>query len=286
VGQQQYSRGLQAIHNILEGKDFVPASAADQNLSAAKAIQRDATNLKTKWAAGKVIDSAGTAVNDAVSQLGPDAADALKQGRELTRAKYATQEAIDNLPTEPVQIFNKLTSTKDANINLLQDIAQKAPDSVPHVARAVVDGLMDKAFAEAGTAKPGTVLNEWNKLGDSTKKLLFKDPATIKNLDNFFTFAKKAAENPNPSGSGYVASLTADGGLAIAAPHLGIPYVISKIALGRLLVSPTGARILTQGLRIPARKGVMSSAAANSILRLAGKSARPVSQEFALQEAQ
>jgi hypothetical protein len=50
-GQQQYSKALLAIRNILDGPDVVSASTADQNLSALKAIQREAPNAQTGWLA-------------------------------------------------------------------------------------------------------------------------------------------------------------------------------------------------------------------------------------------
>jgi hypothetical protein len=221
VGQQQYSRGLQAVQNILSGDDVVPASVAEQNLSGLKAIQRDAVNAKTKWLATRAIKQYQPTVDAAVAQAGPSAIDALRQGRQLTAAKYATQATADSLQTEPVKLFNQLTSQKDLNINLLRDVAAKAPDSMPAVGRAYVEGLMDSAFAEAGQAKPGTVLTQWQRLGPETKKMLFQ-PQTIQNLNDFFTLAKKVAENPNPSGTAYVGQLAVDGSVLIHSPHWGV----------------------------------------------------------------
>lgn len=250
VAQQRASYGLKAIENIMNGEDVVSASTADQNLSAIKAIQRDAINPKSKYLASQAVTEAGKAVDAAVGKAGPDAVAALQEGRDMTKAKYATQATAEQLRTEPVQLFSQLTHAKDSGIGLLRDVAGKAPDALPAVGRAYFEGLMDKAFAEAGQAKPGSALTEWQKLGPETKNLLFGK--STKDIDNFLTLAKKVAENPNPSGSGYVAQIGIDGGLVLTQPHIGIPYVMGKAALGRALMNPKAAPLLTQGLRIPA----------------------------------
>jgi hypothetical protein len=71
-----------------------------------------------------------------------------------------------------------------------------------------------------------------------------KTRRTIQNLDNSFTFSKKAAENLNPSGSASVGQLLADNQLLIRAPHIGVPFLISKNVLARLLTNPTTAAIV------------------------------------------
>src|SRR5579864_1906678 len=89
IAQQQASRGLKAIENIIHGDDYVSASTADTNLGAVKAIEREAPNDKTSFLARKAIDAFSPAVDQAISQAtgASDAIDALQQGRALTRAK-------------------------------------------------------------------------------------------------------------------------------------------------------------------------------------------------------
>lgn len=287
-GQQQYSKALLAIQNVLSGDDLVPASVADQNLSALKAIQREAPNAKTQWLATQIIKQYAPAVDAAVAQAGPAATDALRQGRQLTAAKYATEGTLfDRLPVtkaesgsqpvyEPVQVFNKLTAAKDANVNLVRDVASKTPEALPSLRRAVVEGLMDKAFAEAGTAKPGTALTEWQKLGPQTKAALQFDGQTLRNLDNFFVFAKKAAENPNPSGTATTAQVAADGALLWNAPHLGVSYIIGKNALARLLTNPTTARAVINGLTLPTNRAAMATVLTHQVLQTAGPDAQQI----------
>lgn len=273
IARQQASYGLKAIENIVNGKDFMPASEADQNLSAMKALQREGANAKAGYLVAKAIDQFSPAVDQAVAQAGPQATQALQDARNLWKAKAATEETLANLETEPVKLVNQLTVKKDAGINLLRDVQSKAPNSLPAVGRAYLDGLMEKAFGEGG--KPGTVFTEWNNLGDSTKQILFKDPQVRADLDSFFTLAKKAAENPNPSGTAPLAQLSADGAMLIASHGAAAPYLIGRSALARILMSQGGARALANGLRISVRNPAAATLAANQILRVAGDAAVP-----------
>jgi hypothetical protein len=277
ITRQQASVGLKAIENIVNGDDYMSASAADRNLSAVKAIQREGT-ARAAYLAGKAIDQFSPAVDQAVAQAGPQATAELQNARSLWKAKTATEDTLNGLPTEPVQLFNKLTSKQDVGVNLLRDIESKAPSAMPAVTRAYLDGMMQRAFAEAGQAKPGTVLNEWQKLGPSTKSILVKDPVLRGNLDNFFVLAKKAAENPNPSGTATTGLLTTDGAFLVASPHLAVPYVIGRAALGRVLLSQGGARALANGLRVPVSNPAAATLAANQILKIAGPDAVPATQ--------
>lgn len=296
LAQQQASQGLKALKNVLDGPDLLSASVAEDNLGAVKAILRENVNDRTKFIARQALNSMAPAIEQAVSAAGPEALNALREGRQLTKAKYATQRTIDKLPTEPVQLFNKLTSQKDANINLLRDVSTQAPDAMPAVGRAALEGLMEKALNPEGKPGPQTALSLWNKLGDNTKAILLKDPALIKRLDDFFNLAKIEAENPNPSGTAYVAqagahvaSLVPGVGLLITHPAIGASvlgsqalYVISNRALAKLLYNPTGSGLLMKGLKIPIPSNATTAAAlhagqlSNQLLKMAGKDAKPV----------
>jgi hypothetical protein len=188
IAQQQASPGLKAIQNIMEGEDYLPASVADQNLSAIKSIARaDNPNLRSvaQGTAAAAVKRLEYAVQAAVSQGGPEATAALQTGRAATKAKYAVADVLDQLKDEPVQTFNRLTAPKDANIDLLRSVAQNAPNQVKSLGHAYAQQLMDTASGE-GFKQSGTVLNQWNNLGSATKKLLF-DPQTTAKLNDFFS---------------------------------------------------------------------------------------------------
>lgn len=378
IAQQQASRGLKAIENIVNGEDHVSASTAEANLSAAKAIQREAVNGKSKYLAGQAISAMQPIIDSAVEGAGSDAIDALKQGRELTKAKYATQETIDALHTEPVKVFKQLTAPGDTAINLLRDVASKAPGSMPAVGRAYLEGLMEsakddpngaigqwskmgdatkkilfkdpdlrsnidaflKAAAKASEGKtklppepvstfnkatapkdqsinllreieqkapstlpvagrafidklmdmsnspdgkpgPGTAASEWAKMGAETKKILFTHPGLISDLDSYFKLAAKESAPVNTSRTAYVTGMQ----YILQHPVTGIPYVLRNVALAKLLYSKAGARLLTEGLRIPASSAA-SAVTANKILNLAGSGANPLESPNASPPAQ
>lgn len=196
IAQQQASRGLKAIENIINGDDYVSASTADTNLGAVKAIEREAPNDKTTFLARKAIDAFSPAVDAAISSAGPEAADALQQGRALTRAKYATRDTFEQLPTEPVQIYRTLTAPSDTNINLLRDVKAKAPQSIPAIGRAMVQGLMDDAHT-SGIEKGA---RSWAKIGDATKLELLGTHEKVAAVDSYFNTAKELNASPVPAG--------------------------------------------------------------------------------------
>jgi hypothetical protein len=274
IAQRQSSPGFTAIKNIVEGDTMVPASVAEANLGAVKQIQRETVSPKSKYLASQAVDAMRPVVDDAVSAAGDDAISALREGRALTRAKYATQATIDQLPTEPVKLFNKLTANEDTNINLLRDVQSKAPGSMPALGRAVLQGLVDSATASEG-ARPGTAFSNWNKIGDATKQILFPDPATRKGIDNFFTLARKVAENPNPSGSAVVAYSMAPAGLMIHNPLAATATLLSGYGVAKLLNSPAGVKLLTQGMKVPLKTPAVAGAVASQITKMAGSDAKP-----------
>lgn len=183
------SRALPAIKAIVNGPDFVPASVAEDFLSGAKAIAREGVNAKTRFLAKQAIDAVQPLVDDAVSTGGKDAIDSLNEGRALTKAKYATLDTIDQLPTEPVKIYRKLAAPGDTNINLLRDVKTKAPASIPAVARATFQGLLEDG--QSGGAEKA--LNEWNKIGPSTKLELFGDQSKVDTIDRYFKTAHETS---------------------------------------------------------------------------------------------
>jgi len=303
LAQQQASRGLKAIGNIINGPDTLPASIAEDNLGAVKAILRENVNERTKYLAKQAIDALAPQVESAVSSAGPDAIAALREGRKLTAAKYATQATMDQLNVdEPVRLFNQLTQKGDMNISLLRDVQKNAPEALPAVGRATLEGLFDSALNPEGKPGAQTALSSWNKMGDATKRILFRDPKLISKLDNFFQLAKMEAENPNPSGTAYVAGAGLNVlqfvhglGWVVASPKVGMSmlgtqaaYLIANRALARMLYDPAGSSLLIRGARLPLApsSGNIAAVTAGQILKLAGKDASPVSLPAAAESEQ
>jgi hypothetical protein len=98
--------------------------------------------------------------------LGPETKKVLVRDPQTIQeldAYYGKKQQFEPLTKlEPVQLFNRLTSSEDQKIGLLRSVAQQAPQSMPEFARAYID---------SGGA--------WDKLGAQTKLALVRDPQLI-----------------------------------------------------------------------------------------------------------
>lgn len=253
VAQQQASPGLKALRNVVEGEDFPQLSQLDADLSAIKGISRGAESpyLRnvSQGMAAKAVGELEKSVQDVVQ--GTPAEAALRIGRGATKGKYATAEVLDQLRTEPVQLFNQATMAKDAGIDQLRAVAKIAPRELPKVGRAFLEDVFSTATAKGGFDKAQTINSKWNNLGPETKKLLFPNQGLRTDLDSFFLLAEKMAENPNPSGTGYIVGLTGQGTLLFTHPVIGISTVLGGAAASAVMHSPQVVRLLTQGLQTP-----------------------------------
>jgi len=273
------SQGFQAMHSIINGEDFVPASVAEQGLGGLKDLARTGNPDLRNVSQG--IGAFGTtrlqdAIDQAVAQAGPDALRALQRGRAAHASKMEVAAVLDQLRAEPVQAFKQLTYQKDTGIDMLRRVAQQAPGEMPKVGRAFVEDLLDTATREGGFKGAAKLQSTWENLGPQTKAILFKNPMLVENLDKFFTLAKKLAENPNPSGTALTGVAMGSGGLIIADPLLGTASVLGAGALAKLLYSPQGVKLLTKGMTIPLSNKAAAAFTAGQIIKLAGKDATPI----------
>lgn len=256
--QQQANPGLKALQNIMEGPDSGPLSLIDRDLGAMKTIAREQGGL-AKLAVARL----DKAVTSAATAGGPDVLNALKAGRDATKAKYAASDVLDKLHAEPVKTIDALIAPRDTAIQRLRAVAEQAPDQVPEIARASLEKVLESP------QKSST----WNKLGPETKATLFPDAAHLKALDSFFDLTDRMSKtNVNPSGSGYMAALAAQGGLMFWNPVTQIPIQIGAAGVAKLLRSKTAIAALTTGLRMPKMAGASTQTAA--LTRLANAAAQ------------
>lgn len=304
------SKGLKAIRNIIEGGDFKPASAAELDLSmlkdASRAEMPELRDISQGMAAAAVkeLDQQIRGVMGDARMPGYDpksgapnpALDALLKGRKATAEKWDVADTLKSLgrvdSLEPVNVYEKLTVDRDARVERLRQVAQYAPEELPKVGRAYVEGLIDTATRGGNFEHTQKILNSWEDIGPETKKLLFKHPGLISDLDNFFRLARKVAFDPNPSGSAKVAAIgthvtniLTGAGVAISHPGAGAAiglggeamHIIGAAGMSRLLFSPKAARLLVEGMRIPA-DSVRGAAIAAQLVKLAGDDAKPLQQ--------
>jgi hypothetical protein len=223
--EQSQSRAYNVLEKLVNGDDFVPAWQAERALSALKDMAR------VKSASGVKDTAQGTAaflvpqlqenIDAAVAATGKDALQGLQQGRAQHASKMEVAEVADQLRKEPVQAFGQLTWQEDTGVDFLRKIKQYAPQTLPKIGRAYVQQLFDEAAREGGFQRARTVLNQWEKLGPETKKLLYGDPKLISSLDNLFRGAEIVSRRPNPSGTALVQSATSTNPMRWVAGWLG-----------------------------------------------------------------
>lgn len=228
-------RSLTALDRLMRAPDHAPLSVADAALGEIKAVARVSDTWRRtagQGVAAETVKHLEASVTAAARQGGPDVLRALMQGRSATIAKHEAIEVLDMLSGEPARVYGALTAGKNMSIEMLRQVRKMAPGEIKHVGRAYLEGLMDTATAEGGFGHADKLWLEWQKLGDDTKRILFPNVQHVRDLDNFFLLAKKAAENPNPSGT------------ARAMKGLNLSSAPAMWALARVLYSPTQARSL------------------------------------------
>jgi hypothetical protein len=252
-------RAASALAGILRAPDFAPLSDVDSALGDLKSFARaDNPDLRTigQGVVATAVKQLDALVRSTASNAGPDVQAALEEGRQATRAKYGAAGVLQQLQSgsgEAVAAYRRLTAPNDSAIGQLRDVAQQAPHVLPQIGRAFLDDLMGQATINGSFEKAKTLQTRWEKLGDQTKMLLYRDPAYIKDVDNFFRLAAKMSENPNPSGTARVNNIFNTTSAAVGYP------------IAKLLYSKTGVRLLTEGFRIPVQS---PAAVANYIARL------------------
>jgi hypothetical protein len=255
-------RALTALDRLINGPDVASVSIVDAALGDLKALARaDIPELRTQGqgVAAKAVQELHAAVDQAV-QRAPGAADALDEGRSMTRAKYDAGAVLEQLDSrEPVAIYRRAMAPKDAGIDFLRQLNEKAPAEVPKLARAYLDDLIQTATSEGGFGHTDKLYADWQRLGPETKRVLFPDPDHLRELENYFQLAKQVGRVMNPSGTALSLNATKIG-------TMPLNYV-----LGKLFYSPAGVRLLSEGLRIPTRNRAAHAAWVAEVSRAVGE---------------
>jgi hypothetical protein len=266
------SAGYTALKNILEGDDFIPAWQAERGLSGLKTMARvdnkSGVRNASQGIGASLIPDLQANINASVASTGEAAIRGLQEGRATHASKMEIAGLAEELRSEPVQAFQQMTWKNDTGIDFLRRIHDQAPEVTPQIGRALIEKLFSQATAEGGFGKARTLLNKWQDLGPETKKLLYPNPQLRANLDKFFNGAALVAENPNPSGTAVVGSLIPGGLLLVHNPITGGAWLLGGLGASKLLFSPAGVRMLTEGLN-SSNPGA-AALQASQILRAAG----------------
>ena len=120
------------------------------------------------------------------------------------------------------------------------------------------------------------LFKDYQGLGDETKRIIFRNPALISDLDKFFQSAKDSAAVEGPSRTAKVTHIGSQIGMVVASPLVGGSYIIAGNVLGRLLYNPSFVRAAIRGFRTTA-DSAGAAAAASKLISAAGSAARPMS---------
>jgi hypothetical protein len=258
------ARAYNALAKLLNADDFVSLSRIDAVLGDLKSFARtDVPELATagQGAVKQAIKQLDAAVMQAAEVAGPEAVAALKAGRQATIAKYVAADILKDLERgsggEGVKMARGVVAPKDATVGQLRELAKQAPAELPKIGRAVLDDLLKLATENDSFDHAARIATSWRSMGPETKLLLYKDPGYIKDLDNFFHLAKMTAvpANSSLSASAIQAGQTtaAVGGVITGAvnPFVALGGMVAPWGLSKFLHSATGARLLSQGFKIP-----------------------------------
>lgn len=231
---KQSSPGYATLRQIADAPDFMSVADADRNLSAIKELARNkmehssvraALRNKSQGLMAKTVPQLHFEIDRAVAALGPEAQKALLAGRTATKKKYELSSLIDQFSKEPVRAFEKLVMGKDRSIKLLNEIKTNAPETIPDVARATLEGIIAKASDQRGIFRGQRALADWNKLGKQTKELLFG--GKLQDIEDMFQLGSMIKLDANPSGSARVGA-----GLAAINSLIEAPIKTSAKLLG------------------------------------------------------
>jgi len=249
--QGQASPGLSVLRQIMSRPDYVDVNTAISDLSAIQGIARtrgelDAVRGLSKGLAATAVPPFRRAIDAAATDAGPDAVRALAKGRTATAQKYAAAAVLDQLPDEPAQIVQRLTRKGDQGVQLLRGVRTVAPGELPNIGRSFLEGLLDDMTVEGDLRRTGTALNQWNKLGQETKDILFPDKKVQGQIGDFFKLAKMSVERANPSES----TTTFGAMVAMLHPKVIATQLFAGKPLSNLLFGPGGAQAAQTGFPV------------------------------------
>lgn len=288
------ARALRVLTAMREIDGPVPLSQADAWASELKTVLRGSQSSALPFlrdagagATAQIVAKLDRQILDTAANAGPDVLQALKQGREATRAKYDVAATLKPLPKEPVKSYARLVQRGDKSVEQLAKVAEHAPEAMPEIGRAWLDDTLSTTASGKGLADRGkTIASNWDALGDRTKALLFRDKQYIADLDTFFgevrQLGEKTAETRRiaeateaakaSSVTRVVATYAGDLVLHKVAGPATMPIKLTWPVVQRLLSSPSGARALARGLKTRLSDTAAASSVASELARFAGES--------------
>ena len=192
-------------------------------------------------------------VQAAARRSGQPAVDALTAGRDAIKARVPLQETLEEFTGtgtyfEPAKAYGKLVRPSDTSINFLRAIQKVDPDLPLQTGRAWLETHLAPVTEKGGFQNVDKLVAEWNKLGPSSKPLLFGGTNNVTALDQLMRLAQELNKVHNRSGSTTMG--VAVGSLAglMAFPAEAIMGLLGAGAISAITRSPAAVKLLTQGM--------------------------------------
>ena len=199
------SQAYASLKRLLEGPDLVSARAAERARSGLLALARTASSPDVRNVnqgnAAALAQALRTRINTAVEQYaGPDALQALERGRATHASKMQVADILDDVSKEGVQAFNKMTWSDDRGVGALEQLAAVAPDLMPQVGRTWFSQTVTKHVADGvlNLDKVRSLQADYARLGDDTKRLMFRNPQVRRQVDAWFANLSTGADAVGP----------------------------------------------------------------------------------------
>ena len=287
------AKALQVLDRLMQVDTAVPMKLMDAERALGdlkefgrlfKRGQADLPGARTteQWALEPATRNLQAVIDNEAKKASPTLLQQLQHGRTATAQKYTKLDVLDSLNAGDVKTFDQLMARKDTNFEALQKVLKEVPKAGKELARGYLEDILKMGEKEGPLAHADAMASQWQRLGPNTRQAVYGAQAA--DIDQFFSLMRSMAKNANPSRTavtlhqvGEVSSLMASGGVGLATgnflPALGAAgYTLSWGGIAKILRTPGGAKLLTEGLRIPIGAKAAGAAFAGRLSKMAAES--------------
>ena len=288
--KEQAGPAFDAISQIVHGPEWRPALEVERLLGPLKNILREGGTTAVEGTRGLREGVAALAVKvlerdvQRIAGKAPEVLSAVMRGRAATTGKGAIvdiREQLQGITKGGQEAQNLVARLSDKGAaGLLAKVQEVSPDSIPHIARAKLQELMeiagktDDPLGGAAAAK-----RQWEAMSKETKQILFGREAA--EWDHFWRLAERRGQMANPSRT-MTSGVKLAEGIALGAPFVGGPWPFGSLIapiVSKAANSPGLVRLLTQGFKIPVNSQAGQAAWVSRLQEFADKANKQQPQE-------
>lgn len=204
------------LEQMPEGVSIKDAEAARGELLAIKRRIDKSVDAKAYAAITNIEQELNSVILKRAHELdslnGTNLAPSLQKARAARAARAEVDDALVEIagkkPNGAQLAAKLLAAPDDVKLPLLQKIAEHAPDTLDELGSALMQSMWNMAREnETAVARADRIYQRWHKIGNETKRLIFKNaiadnPNYLADVDAVVYGMKNIAKVMNPSGSG------------------------------------------------------------------------------------